>query len=33
MTAYWLVYVEESIARNLDKTNINMYTLPENPSY
>ena len=29
MTAYWLVYVQESIAKDLDLTNINMYTTPE----
>jgi hypothetical protein len=33
MTAYWLVYVQESIAKDLDKTNINLYSLPESPTY
>ena len=32
MTAYWLVYVQDSIAKELNKTNINMYTVPESPS-
>ena len=31
MTAYWLVYVQESIAKELETTNINQYKVPENP--
>lgn len=31
MTAYWLVYVQEGIAKELDTTNINQYKVPENP--
>jgi hypothetical protein len=30
MTAYWLVYVQESISKELDTTNINQYKVPEN---
>ena len=30
-TAYWLVYVEASIASVLDKSNINSYTVPADP--
>ena len=30
-TAYWIVYVEESIAKILDSNNINQYTVPANP--
>lgn len=30
-TAYWLVYVESSIASELDKNDINMYNVPANP--
>ena len=32
MTAYWLVYVTETIANDLEKTNINMYQTPESPT-
>jgi hypothetical protein len=32
MTAYWLVYVTETIANDLEKTNINMYQIPESPT-
>ena len=32
MTAYWLVYVQESIAKELESVNINQYKVPENPS-
>ena len=31
MTAYWLVYVQESISKELEATNINQYKVPENP--
>ena len=30
-TAYWLVYVEGSIAAELDRTDINAYTVPADP--
>jgi hypothetical protein len=29
MTAYWLVYVQEGIAKELETTNINSYKVPE----
>ena len=28
-TAYWVVYVQDDIARNLDQSNINYYSVPE----
>lgn len=30
-TAYWLVYVESTIASDLDKSNIHSYKVPQNP--
>ena len=30
-TAYWIVYVEDSIAKELNSANINAYRVPENP--
>lgn len=30
-TAYWLVYVEGSVASELDKMNINCYSEPADP--
>jgi len=30
-TAYWVVYVEDSIAKVLDKNDINSYNVPQNP--
>ena len=28
-TAYWVVYVQDSLAKDLDKSNINYYKVPE----
>lgn len=30
-TAYWLVYVQDSIKNVLDKANLNFYSVPANP--
>lgn len=30
-TAYWLVYVEDQMAKVLDKNDINHYKVPQNP--
>ena len=29
-TAYWVVYIDESITKELDHANINYYKVPEN---
>jgi hypothetical protein len=30
-TAYWVVYIEETITKELDNANINQYDVPINP--
>lgn len=30
-TAYWVVYTDESITKELDGANINYYNVPSNP--
>ena len=30
-TAYWIVYVQDSIAKDLEQNDINQYKVPENP--
>ncbi len=30
-TAYWVVYIEESITKELERVNINDYKVPINP--
>ena len=29
-TAYWVVYIDESISKELDNADINYYKVPEN---